>query len=82
MCGLSSSSLSLLCVCVRASPSIPDILLLGVLGDGDAFAVGFQLMLDDFSVSIVLYTEGVVQDACDVIVPEEEAGQVQRETIS
>lgn len=63
-------------VCVRASLSIPDILLLGVLWDGDTLAVGFELMLDDFSVSIVLYTERMVQDASDVIVPEEEGGQV------
>lgn len=33
-------------------------------------------MLDDFSVSIVLYAESVIQDASDVIVPEEEGGQV------
>lgn len=61
-------------VCV--SLSIPDILLLGVLCDGDTLAIGFELMLDDFSVGIVLYTESVVQDASDVIVPEEEGVQV------
>lgn len=62
-------------VCVHLF-SIPDILLLGVLCDGDTLAVGLELMLDDFSVGIVLYTESVVQDASDVIVPEEEGGQV------
>lgn len=36
-------------------------------------------MLDDFSVSIVLHTESVVQDTSDVIVPEEDGGQVKRE---
>lgn len=56
--------------------SIPDILLLGVLCDGDTLAVGFELMLDDFSVGIVLHTESVVQDASDVIVPEEEGSAV------
>ena len=53
---------------------IPDILLLGVLWDGDTLAVGFQFMLDDFSVGIVLHTESVVQHASDVIVPEEGGG--------
>ena len=62
-----------MCVCILSSP---DILLLGVLGDGDTLAVGFELMLDDFSVSVVLHAESVVQDASDVIVPEEEGGQV------
>lgn len=33
-------------------------------------------MLDDFSIGIVLYTESVVQDTSDVVVPEEEGGQV------
>lgn len=61
---------------VCASLSSPNILLLGVLGDGDTLAVGFELMLDDFSVSVVLYAESVVQNASDVIVPEEEGGQV------
>lgn len=28
-------------------------------------------MLDDFSISVVLHTESVIQDTCDVIVPEE-----------
>ena len=42
------------------SSFIPDILLLGVLRDGDTLAVGFQLVLDDFSVGIVLDTEGMV----------------------
>lgn len=54
--------------------SIPDILLLGVLWDGDTLAVGFQFMLDDFSVGIVLHTESVVQHPSDVIVPEEGGG--------
>ena len=48
----------------------PDILLLGVLGDLDDFAIGFEFVLDDLPVGIVLHTEGVVQHACDVIVPE------------
>lgn len=65
----------LMSLCVCASLSIPDILLLGVLCDGDTLAVGFELMLDDFSVGVVLHTESVVQDAGDVIVPEEEEGQ-------
>lgn len=47
------------------------ILLLGVLGDGDALTVGLELMLDDLSIGIVFYAEGVVQHTCDVIVPEE-----------
>lgn len=51
------------------SSLIPDILLLGILGDRDTLAIGFQLVLDNFSVGIVLYTEGVVQDTGDVIVP-------------
>ncbi|TNN47973.1 hypothetical protein EYF80_041835 [Liparis tanakae] len=42
-----------------------------VLGDRDTLAVGLELVLDDFSVGIVLDTERVVQDAGDVIVPEE-----------
>lgn len=62
-----------------ASVSLPDILLLGVLCDGDTLAVGFELMLDDFSVGIVLYTESVVQDTSDVIVPEERGGGRVRE---
>lgn len=48
----------------------PDVLLLGVLGDGDALTVGLELMLDDLSVGVVFYTEGVVQHTCDVVVPE------------
>lgn len=48
----------------------PDVLLLGVLGDGDALTVGLELVLDDLSISIVFYTEGVVQHTCDVIIPE------------
>jgi len=49
----------------------PDILLLSVLCDWETLAVGLELVLDDFSVGIVLDTESVVQDAGDVIVPEE-----------
>lgn len=49
----------------------PDVLFLGVLGDGDALTVGLELMLDDLSIGIVFYAEGVVQHTCDVIVPEE-----------
>ena len=48
----------------------PNILFLGVLGDGDALTIGLELVLDDFSVGVVFYTEGVVQDTCDVVVPE------------
>lgn len=48
-----------------------DVLLLGVLGDGDALTVGLELVLDDLSVGIVFYAEGVVQHTCDVIIPEE-----------
>lgn len=56
----------------RAPLSLPDVFLLGVLRDGDALAVGFELVLDDLSVRVVLYAESVVQDAGDVIVPEED----------
>ena len=49
----------------------PHVLLLGVLGDGDALTVGLELMLDDLSISIVFHAEGVVQHTCDVVVPEE-----------
>lgn len=49
----------------------PDVLFLGVLGDGDALTVGLELMLDDLSIGVVFYAEGVVQHTCDVIVPEE-----------
>lgn len=55
--------------------SVPNILLFGVLCDRDTLAVGFQFMLDDFSVGIVLNTESVVQDAGDVIVPEHRDGE-------
>lgn len=48
----------------------PYVLFLGVLGDGDALTIGLELVLDDFSVGVVFYTEGVVQDTCDVVVPE------------
>lgn len=48
----------------------PNVLFLGVLGDGDALTIGLELVLDDFSVGVVFYTEGVVQDTCDVVVPE------------
>lgn len=51
-----------------------DVLFLCVLGDRDAFSVGLQLVLDDLSISVMFYTEGVVQHTCDVIVP------VERET--
>lgn len=47
----------------------PHVLLLCVLGDGDAFPIGLELVLDDLSISIMLYTEGVVQHTCDVIIP-------------
>lgn len=46
-----------------------DVFFLGVLGDRDAFTIGLEFMLDDLSISIVLYTEGVVQHTRDVIVP-------------
>lgn len=49
-------------------PRSPHILLLGVLGDGDALAIGFQLMLNDLSVCIVFNAERVVQHPCDVII--------------
>lgn len=52
------------------------VFLLGVLGDGDALAVGLELVLDDLSIGIVLDAEGVVQHTCDVIVPE---GRLTRE---
>ena len=48
----------------------PDVLLLGVLAHGDALPVGLQLVLDDLAVRVVFHAEGVVQHACDVIVPE------------
>lgn len=48
----------------------PNILFLGVLGDGDALTIGLELMLDDLSISIVFNTESVVQHTCDVVVPE------------
>lgn len=50
---------------------IPDILLLGVLRHWNCLAIWFELMLDDFSVSIVLDTESMIQDTSDVVVPEE-----------
>lgn len=49
----------------------PHVFFLGVLGDRDALAVGLELMLNDLSVGVVFYAEGVVQHTCDVIVPEE-----------
>lgn len=49
----------------------PDVLLLGVLGHGDALTVGLELMLDDLPVGIVFDAEGVVQHTCDVIIPAE-----------
>lgn len=54
----------------------PDVLLLGVLGDGDALTIGLELVLDDLSVGIVFHTEGVVQHTCNVIVPEEREKRV------
>lgn len=60
----------------RAPLSLPDVFLLGVLRDWDALAVGLELVLDDLSVRVVLHAESVVQDAGDVIVPEEEGGRV------
>lgn len=48
----------------------PHVLFLGVLGDGDALTVGLELVLDDLSVGVVFYAEGVVQHTCDVVVPE------------
>lgn len=52
----------------------PDVLFLGVLGDGNALTIWLELMLDDLSVGIVFNAEGVVQHTCDVVVP------VERET--
>lgn len=40
--------------------NIPDVFLLGVLSDWNALAIGFELMLNDFSICIVFYTERVV----------------------
>lgn len=54
---------------------IPDILLLGVLRHGNCLSIWFELVLDDFSVSVVLDTESVIQDTSDVIIPEEEEGR-------
>lgn len=48
---------------------LPDIFLLGLLRYRNAFPVWLQLMLDDLTIGVVLHTEGVVQDAGDVIVP-------------
>lgn len=47
-----------------------DILLLSVLCDWDALAVGFELVLYNLAVGIVLHAEGVVQHTGDVIFPE------------
>ena len=52
-----------------SSSSVPDILLLGVLGDRDSLAVGLQFVLDDLAVGIVLHTERMVQHPRDVVVP-------------
>lgn len=54
----------------------PHVLLLGVLGDGDALAVGLELVLDDLPVGVVLHAEGVVQHTCDVVVPGERRGRL------
>lgn len=54
---------------------IPDILLLGVLRHGNCLSIWFELVLDDFSVSVVLDTESVIQDTSDVIITEEEGRQ-------
>lgn len=54
---------------------VPDILLLGVLRHRNGLAIWFELMLDDFSVSIMLNTESMIQDTSDVIIPEEVEGR-------
>lgn len=54
---------------------IPHILLLGVLRHGNCLSIWFELVLDDFTVSVVLDTESVIQDTRDVIIPEEEEGR-------
>lgn len=51
-----------------------DVFFLGVLADGNALTVGLELMLDDLSIGVVFYTEGVVQHTCDVVIPEETFG--------
>ena len=51
---------------------VPNIFLLSFLCDRDTLSVGLQLVLNNFSISVMFYTEGVIQDTCDVIVPEEE----------
>lgn len=57
---------------INASLFIPDILLLGILWYWNCLAIWFELVLDDFSISIVLNTESMIQDTSDVIIPEEE----------
>lgn len=57
---------------IYVSVFIPDILLLGVLWYWNCLAIWFELVLDDFSISIVLNTESMIQDTSDVIIPEKE----------
>lgn len=52
---------------MEKAAEVPDIFLFVLLCHRDAFAIGFQLMLNDLPVGIVLHTECVVQDPGDVV---------------
>lgn len=47
--------------------NVPDIFLFVVLCHRNAFAIGFQFMLNNFPICIVFYTKRMVQDSCDII---------------
>lgn len=49
------------------SPSLPDVLLLVLLSDGDITSVRLELMLEKLPEGIVLHAERVVQDRSDVV---------------
>lgn len=46
---------------------VPDIFLFVFLCHRDAFAIGFQFMLNNFPVCIVFYAKRMVQDSRDII---------------
>lgn len=46
---------------------VPDIFLFVLLCHGDAFAIGFQLVLNDLPIGVVFHAECVVQDPGDIV---------------
>lgn len=52
---------------MEEAADVPDIFLFVLLCHRDAFAIGFQLMLNDLPISVVFHTERVVQDPGDVV---------------